>query len=109
MVKRSVAAVILLPFITFNIYYIVWLISTKREMVARGADIPTGWLLIVPIANLYWMWKWCVGAEHVTRGKSSAGLNFVLLWLLGSIGGGIIQSSFNSVDAHGGLPLARVA
>ncbi|MDE3059103.1 MAG: DUF4234 domain-containing protein, partial [Bacteroidota bacterium] len=56
MKKRKPIAVFFLPFITLGIYSIVWYVSTKTEMKQRGADIPTAWLLIIPIADLYWLW-----------------------------------------------------
>lgn len=108
--KRSVAAVIILTFITFGIYSLYWYVKTKDEMVAKGASIPTGWLLIVPIANIYWMWKWSEGVEFVTRGKMSAAVSIILLLLLGLIGMAIIQATFNGIpDERAQLPQARIA
>jgi hypothetical protein len=110
--KRSVAAVIILTLITFNIYGLIWFVKTKGEMVQHGADIPTAWLLIVPIANIYWMWKWSGGVEHVTRGKGSQAVAFLLVFLLGFIGMAIVQSWFNSAidqGMPGQMPQARVA
>jgi hypothetical protein len=76
-------------------------------MVAQGADIPTAWLIIVPIANLYWYWKWCQGVERVTNGKLSAPVAIILSLLLSIIGMAIIQDAFNKSAAA--LPQARVA
>lgn len=110
MTKRSVASVIILTIITFGIYGLVWMVKTKGEMVKCGADIPTAWLLIVPIASIYWMWKFAGGVEHVTRGKQSQVLAFVLMFVLGLIGMAIIQSELNKVEGSAGqLPQARVA
>jgi hypothetical protein len=109
MTKRSVAAVIVLSLITCGIYGIYWFVATKNEMVDRGASIPTAWLVIVPLANIYWMWKWSEGVEHVTQGKSSAALTFVLVFLLGVIGVAIVQATFNKTEIRGVLPQARVA
>jgi hypothetical protein len=110
MTKRSVAAVIILAFLTCGIYGLYWFVATKDEMVGRGADIPTGWLLIIPIANIYWWWKWSQGVEHVTRGKSSAPVTFLLVFLLGMIGMAIVQSTFNNLpDDRALLPQARIA
>ena len=110
--KRSVAMVIILSIITFGIYALVWSVKTKGEMVRAGADIPTAWLIIVPIANIYWQWKWAGGVEHVTRGKMSQVIAFILVFVLGVIGMAIIQSSLNrAIDegAGGHMPQARVA
>ena len=110
MTKRSVAAVIILTIITFGIYALVWMVKTKGEMVKLGADIPTAWLLIVPIASIYWTWKFAGGVEHVTRGKQSQVMSFVLMFVLGVIGMAIIQAELNKVEGGAGaLPQARVA
>jgi hypothetical protein len=97
MKKRNPIAVALLPFITFNIYFVYWFVVTKREMVAAGAtDLPTSWLLIIPIVNIWWMWRYSKGVEKITSGNLSGALSFVLLWLAGSIGAAIVQDSFNN-------------
>lgn len=112
MQKQSVASVIILSIVTFGIYLIYWFVKTKGNMVKAGADIPTAWLMIVPIASIYWMWKWAGGVEHVTAGKYSQVIAFILILALGIIGVAIIQSELNkAVDrgVPGALPVARVA
>jgi cytochrome bd-type quinol oxidase subunit 2 len=116
MTKRSVVAVILLTLFTLGIYGLVWHIKTKNEMNSTGAQIPSGWLLILGIVvfplAIYWMWKFAGGVEHVTRGKQSQAMAFVLLFLLGIIGVAIIQAELNkAIDQGmpGQLPQARVA
>jgi len=99
MQQRSPFLVFFLPLITFGIYGIVWYVKTKNEMNARGAQIPTAWLLIIPIANIYWIYRYSQGVEAVTSGDMSTGVAFILLFLLGIIGMAIIQSRFNSVSA----------
>jgi len=107
--------VIILTLVTCGIYGLIWFVKTRREMVAdKQADIPTAWLLIVPIANIYWEWKWCGGVELMTadlpRGRLSQPVAFLLVALLGIIGMAIIQDSFNAaVRARGpDLPRAQV-
>ncbi len=107
MVKRSVAAVIIFSLITFGIYAIVWFVKTKDEMNRAGAGIPTAWLMIIPFASIYWMWKWAGGVEMVTRGKQSQGIAFIMVFLLSVIGMAVMQDSFNKAD--GQIPMARVA
>jgi len=110
MKNRSVAAVVIFSIITCGIYALYWQVATKDEMVARGADIPTGWLIIIPIANIYWIWKWSEGVEHVTRGKLSTAVSFILMFLLGVIGMAICQSYFNKLaEERVDLPQARIA
>jgi hypothetical protein len=112
MQKRSVVAVIVLTLVTFGIYGLIWHVKTKNEMVDQGADIPTAWLLLIPIANIYWYWKWCGGVDHVTGGKMSQPVTFLLSVLLSLIGMAIIQDALNqAIDRGlpGRLPQARIA
>lgn len=98
MTNRSPFLVFLLPLITFGIYGIVWYVKTKDEMNAKGANIPTAWLLIVPIANLFWLWNYGKGVEMVSGGKTNAATTFILIILLGSIGMAVVQKSFNEIQ-----------
>jgi hypothetical protein len=97
MKNRNPFAVFFLPFVTFGIYSIVWMVKTKDEMNQRGAQIPTAWLIIVPIVNYWWIWKYSEGVELVTNSKLSTPLAFVLQLLLSNIGMAVIQSEFNKV------------
>jgi len=97
MQRRSVLGVIVLSVVTFGIYAIYWTVKTKSEMNAQGADIPTAWLILVPLVSIWWTWKFSEGVEHVTRGGLTGAVAFVLLWLLGLIGMGIVQASLNKV------------
>lgn len=99
MQNRNPLLVFLLPIVTFGIYGIVWYVRTKREMNAKGAQIPTAWLLIIPIVNIYWLVRYARGVEGVTKQGMSTAAAFVLLLLLGSIGMAIVQSKFNSLSA----------
>jgi len=108
MKKRSPVAVLLLPFVTFGIYSIYWSVATKIEMNKLGAKIPTAWLIIIPIVNIWWMWKHSEGVEIVTKEKMSAVLAFILQFLLGFIGQAIIQDSLNKVsEAPAAVPPAE--
>ncbi len=115
MTKRSVAAVVIFSIITLFIYAIYWHVKTKQEMVDKfGADIPTAWLLIVPVGNLYWMWKYSGGVEIVTKGKMSQSTTFFIQFLLAAFGFpfvsmAILQDTFNKVPDAATLPTARVA
>lgn len=104
MKHRSPIAVLLLPFITFGIYSIVWEVKTKGELNSQGATIPTAWLLIVPIVNIWWLYKYCEGVDEVTKGKMSAVISFLLLFLLGFIGQAIIQTEYNNLAAGPAAP-----
>jgi len=75
--RRNPVLVIILSFITFGIYGFYWMVVTKNEMNRLGADIPTAWLIIIPIINFYWLYKYCDGfAKSVVRSGSG------ILWFL---------------------------
>jgi hypothetical protein len=99
MQQRSPAAVFFLSLITFGIYAIYWEVKTKGELKNQGADIPTAWLIIVPLANFYWIWKYALGVEQVSKGKISAVLTLILMLLLSIVGFAILQSEFNKLGA----------
>jgi hypothetical protein len=108
MEKRGLGKLFLLTFITLGIYGIYWEVKTKGEMNALGANIPTAWLIIVPFASIWWLWKYSEGAEMVTKNKLSGPVTFLVLWLLGLIGMLIVQDAFNKVEgvAAGSGPVA---
>ena len=95
MTQRSPVAVFFLPLITFGIYGLYWLVKTKDEMNAQGAEIPTAWLILVPIVQLWWIWKFAEGVGKTTRDEMSGGLALILMLFTGSIGMAVIQSSLN--------------
>ena len=68
--KRNPVWVIILSIITCGIYLIYWFVQTKEEMKSLGANIPSAWLIIVPIGNLYLLYKYCDGfSEYVKKDK----------------------------------------
>ena len=91
--------VAVLSIVTLGIYAIVWFVKTKGEMNAKGAEIPTAWLLIIPFANIWWLWKYSQGVEKVTDNQLSTAVAFILLWILSIIGQAIVQDAFNKVGA----------
>ncbi len=95
MTNRSPIGVFFLTLFTGGIYGYFWLYWTKQEMIALGADIPTMWLILIPLVSIYWHWKWSEGTEKATAGRLSGASSFLLTWLLGGIGYAIIQSKFN--------------
>lgn len=101
MTKRSPIAVFFLSLITLGIYIIVWRVKTKGEMNRLGCNIPTSWLMIVPIANFWWLWQYAEGVEKVTKNGMSQVVAFILLVLLSAIGDAIIQDAFNKVNLVG--------
>jgi hypothetical protein len=99
MKKRSIAAVVLLPFVTLGIYTIYWFVSTKGELNTKGAKIPTAWLIIIPLVNIWWMWKYYEGAEQVTNSKVNGVLMFVLgVFITSLISTALCQDAYNNLS-----------
>ena len=97
---RNIFLVYLFSIITLGIYAIYWAISTKDEINSLGAKIPTAWLLIIPIANLYWVYKYCEGfSEKVKKDKSNL-LWFIVSILVGIVMPVIVQSELNKRAKH---------
>jgi hypothetical protein len=84
-------------FITFGLYGIYWMVSTKNEMNSLGATIPTGWLLIIPIVNIYWIYKYYEGFATVVKKDNNTILWFVLHILVGIVMPAIVQLELNKV------------
>jgi len=99
MKKRSPFLVFLYSFITFGIYSLVWCVETKNEMNTKGAEIPTAWLLIIPIVDYIWLWKFCKGVELVTNKSMTTSVAFLWIFFLGVIGIAVIQDELNKVAA----------
>ncbi len=104
MTNRSPILVLVLSLLTCGIYHIYWFVVTKNELNARGADIPTAWLIIIPFVNIYWLWRFCAGVEKVS-GFTAIG-SFLLQFFFGSIGAAIIQYQLNTTA--GQQPPAQV-
>ncbi len=100
MVKhRNVFLVYFLSIITFGIYALYWTVSTKNEMKSLGASIPTAWLLIVPIANIYWLYKYCEGFAVYAKKDNNTLLWFILSILVGIIMPAMVQIELNKIAA----------
>lgn len=83
MVKnRNPVIVIILSIITFGIYGLYWLYSTKNEMNELKAGIPSFILAIIPIINIYWLYKYSGGTAKVAGKDETTGLVYFILWLV---------------------------
>jgi len=95
--RRSLIKVYVFGIITLGIYFIFWLIKTKNEMNSLGAEILTAWLLIIPIANIYWLYRYAEGFSKVIKKDNNPVLWFILFWLVPIIIPAIVQSEFNKI------------
>ena len=97
MKKRNIVIIVILALITFGLYSIFWYFMTRKEMVSRGADIPTAWLVFVPIVGFWWLYKFCMGVEKVSAGKMSGMTLFILFIIVGLVGMAFAQDTLNKV------------
>jgi ABC-type transport system involved in cytochrome c biogenesis permease subunit len=93
--RRNIFLVYLFTIITFGLYGLYWLVKTKEEMKEMGAEIPTAWLLIIPIANIFWMYKYCEGFALKVKRDNNTILWFILYILVGIVMPAIVQSELN--------------
>ena len=75
---RSPVLVIVFAVSTFGLYMIYWYVQTKSEINSLGANIPTAWLYIIPIVNLYFLYKYSDGFSYYVK-KDNAPVAWFLL------------------------------
>lgn len=98
MVKhRNVFLVYIFSIITFGIYAIYWIVSTKLEMNEQGAKIPTAWLMIIPIVNFYFIFKYCQGFATTIKKDNNTALWFILGIFVGFVMPAIVQLELNKL------------
>lgn len=109
--NRNILLVYVFGLITLGIYFIYWYVSTKKDMNSMGASIPTAWLLIIPIVNIYWGFKYCEAFSKTVRKDNKLALWFVLYLLVGIVMPAIVQSELNksASGATGSAPAAMEA
>ena len=95
--KRDIVVVYLLTIITFGIYGIYWSVKTKEEIKSLGADIPTAWLLIIPIANIYWLYKYSDGYAAKVKKDNNGILWFIVFWFIPIVMPALVQSDLNKI------------
>lgn len=93
--NRNIVAMYVLFVITIGIYGIYWYVKTKDEINSMGADIPSGWFIIIPIANLFWLYKYYEGFSIYVKKDNNGILWFLLHFAVGIILPAIVQSELN--------------
>ena len=96
--KRNPALVIIFSFITFGIYAIYWLVKTKGEINSLGAAIPSAWWLIVPIGNLYFLYKYCEAFSVTVKKDNNPILWFLLYFFVGPVAIVLVQIELNKLS-----------
>lgn len=98
MVKnRNLFIGFLLSVITLGFYILYWFVSTKKEINEQGGQIPTSWLIIIPLVNIYWTYKYCDEFGKIIKKEKSGILYFLLQILFFPAFPIIVQSSLNKI------------
>jgi bacteriorhodopsin len=99
--ERNILLVYILSFVTFGIYFLYWLYKTKNELNELGANIPSFILALIPIVNVFWLYKYTEGWAYVTK-KDNAIIYFILFFLVGIIMPYIVQKDLNEIARNYG-------
>lgn len=65
--ERSLLSIAILNLITFGIYSIYWAVKTKNELNQLGASLPTGWLVVIPLANFYFWFRYSEAYVNIIK------------------------------------------
>ena len=95
--ERSLLGIYLLGFFTFGLYFIYWDVSTKVEINRLGGEIPTAFLIIIPIANIYWLYRYCEDFAKYVKKDDNAILYLILFIVLPIIMPIIVQPELNNL------------
>jgi hypothetical protein len=89
--QRNVIVCILLCVVTFGLYGIYWAVKTKDEINSLGAQIPTAWLMVIPLINIYFVYKYAEGfAGYVMKDKNTI-LWFILYIFIAPVAAILVQ------------------
>jgi hypothetical protein len=91
-----------LMIITLGIYGIYWLVTTKTELNNAGAQIPTSWLLIIPFANLYFLYTFAQAfSDLILKNKEEFTIVYFLLLICAiPLGEFVYQAHMNSINHY---------
>ena len=78
---RSPIAIIVLSIFTFGIYAIYWAVQTKEEINSLGAKIPTAWLILIPIVNIYFFYRYAEDFTTFVK-KDNNPISWFLLFII---------------------------
>jgi hypothetical protein len=79
--KRSLLQIILLTICTFGIYSIYWGVVTKRELNQAGAHVPNSFLMILPIINLYFWYRYAQAYASIVRRNQDRSETLIYLFI----------------------------
>jgi len=104
--KRSLIQTIALTVCTLGLYLIYWVVTTKRELNKAGGHVPNAILMIIPLANLYFWYRYAQSYAAIVKRNNhrSETMAYFLVALmpslasftgLGRIFSGVLSHSFD--------------
>ncbi len=106
--QRDPVAIIILSIITFGIYALYWTVKTKGEINNLGASIPTAWLFVIPIVNIYFAYKYAEGFSVYVKKDNNTILWFLLYLVIAPVAMILVQMELNKL-ASAPLPTPSAA
>lgn len=98
---RSLWKMLGLMIITLGIYMLYWIVKTKRELNAAGAHIPTAWLFIIPLVNIYFLYKFSEAfSELILKDRNFILVYFLLIVCTLPLGILIYQAHMNTINQY---------
>jgi len=94
--ERKIWLIYLLGFLTFGIYFIYWFYVTSKELQELGADIPSFILFLLPVANLYWVYRYIEEWARIT-GKDNPILYFLVFLFFNIAIPFLVQKELNNI------------
>ena len=95
--KRNPVWVVIFSIITLGIYLIYWFVQTKEEINSLGAKIPSAWLLIVPLANIYLIYRYCDAFSEYVKKDNLGVVWFLVFCACGPVLPIIVQVELNKL------------
>ena len=96
--KRSIGKLYLFIILTLGIYGLYWLYKTKIEIQENyNTNIPTCIFMIIPILNIYWLFRFTEAYVTKIRKKDEVALWFIIFFLVGIIMPYVVQKDLNNL------------
>jgi hypothetical protein len=95
--ERSILKIYVLGILTCGIYFLYWFWKSKQDINELGGDIPPAWMLLIPIANIYWLYRYAEAFSKYVKGDDNTVLWFLLFWFVTIITPAVVQSELNKI------------
>ncbi|WP_457549927.1 DUF4234 domain-containing protein [Archaeoglobus sp.] len=95
--RRNIVKIYVLGIVTLGIYFLYWFWKSKQDINELGGNVPPAWMLLIPIANIYWLYKYAEAFSKYVKKDNNAVLWFLLFWFVTIIAPAIVQSELNKI------------